>query len=229
MLCKSTTDPSDSLGWLEFADQGRFLVARAGQPSMIRRWDVGQLRESLRKLGLDWRNVSPSLSSTPGFVNVSVDLGELGNHALPWYRLELAEAKESHALNPNDSVWANRLAWRLLMAPPHDRDDKKAFELSKSVTDREPNISHYLNTYGLALYRIGEYDQAKKVLENNIRLSKDENQLYDLAILILIDKAMNDLNSLKQHQIIYNQILEKHPNLTDFMRRELKCLLDNRN
>ena len=62
----------------------------------------------------------------------------------------------------------NNVAWRLASAPAHSVDPGRVVKLARSAIDLDPSDAYQYNTYGVALYRAGRFDEALPALERSL-------------------------------------------------------------
>jgi tetratricopeptide (TPR) repeat protein len=111
--------------------------------------------------------------------------------------IALRLAEKAHAAKPDDAIVCNELAWRLVAAPPAERDPPRALALAeKAVTlgppARYPNVWAYHNTLGVALYRVGRYKDAIVELQISIRHQKKQYNAFDLYFLAMCHQRLGD-------------------------------------
>jgi tetratricopeptide (TPR) repeat protein len=81
----------------------------------------------------------------------------------------------------------NNLAWLLATCSQTElREPKAAVEHARCAVTLEPKQANFWNTLGVALYRNGEWDQAKTALLRAIEL-RGEGESFDWFFLALID------------------------------------------
>jgi len=75
---------------------------------------------------------------------------------------------------PDRPQLLNNIAWILTTCPIKSlRDPPRAVALARRATDKAPNMPTYWDTLGAALYRTGEWKQAKEALRRALELSRD--------------------------------------------------------
>jgi WD40 repeat protein len=72
----------------------------------------------------------------------------------------------------------SEFAQKLLTCPEKDRQPEKALILARTATDLEPENSEYLNSFGLAYYRLGRYRDAASALEKSANGDKAEHGAF---------------------------------------------------
>ena len=144
-----------------------------------------------RRSGYAWassmrpRRTSMCLSSTirkiRRFTSCAVRVHDrLGHH-------EQAQADQKKAL---ESPFAgapelNNFAWRLVTGPAAMRDPEQALVLARKAVALTPGAATYLNTLGVAQYRVGQYAEAIATLEKNLAASEGAADAFDLFFLAM--------------------------------------------
>jgi tetratricopeptide (TPR) repeat protein len=73
---------------------------------------------------------------------------------------------------PGRSEFRNELAWLLANCPIKDlRNPARAVQLARRTTEQAPELAHYWDTLGSALYRAGDLPGAEEALTRAIKLS----------------------------------------------------------
>lgn len=79
-----------------------------------------------------------------------------------------AEDYEQALLHDYDEpLLRNNLAWNYLTGPKNQWKPERALELAKQAHAQDPDNPLVCNTYGVALYRTGNYAEAAKILSEN--------------------------------------------------------------
>jgi tetratricopeptide (TPR) repeat protein len=108
--------------------------------------------------------------------------------------LELISRAEPSTENPipagYESVLAqaqNNLAWLLATCPKTEiQDARQAVKLARAAVTIEPTTGNYWNTLGVALYRNGDWDEAKNALNRSMEL-RGNGDSFDWFFLAMID------------------------------------------
>ena len=79
----------------------------------------------------------------------------------------------------------NNSAWSLARAPKSDEDARKAVSLARRAVALSMNNSLYLNTLGVALYRVGKDSEAIPILERSLAENGGESDAFDLFFLAM--------------------------------------------
>jgi serine/threonine protein kinase/WD40 repeat protein/tetratricopeptide (TPR) repeat protein len=79
----------------------------------------------------------------------------------------------------------NNLAWRYLTAPKNQRDPQKALPLAQRALKLDADGRVFLNTLGVAYYRLAQYRQAVETLERSLREGEGEAAAFDLFFLAM--------------------------------------------
>jgi tetratricopeptide (TPR) repeat protein len=90
------------------------------------------------------------------------------------------------------------MARQLLTGPENEWDPAQALPLAqKAVTLTTPEVPMYLNTLGVAYYRLGRYEQAIETLERSLRGSQGEDAADNLFFLALCHSQRGELAKAK--------------------------------
>ena len=71
--------------------------------------------------------------------------------------------------NPDNAMVLNNYSYFLSTS---DRQLERACEMGRRATELQPNFSTYIDTYAWALYKLGRYDEAKKVMQQALSLDR---------------------------------------------------------
>ena len=83
---------------------------------------------------------------------------------------------------------------------------EKAEALGKKIVEAEPENSHYLDTYGWALFKNGKYNEALKYLNEAMKYSSGDDKATIYEHIGDVKWKLNDSDSaLKYWQDAYNQ------------------------
>jgi serine/threonine protein kinase len=130
----------------------------------------------------------------------------------------------------------NNLATRYLTGAEGQQDPRKALPLALKAVKLRPDYCIYLNTLGLAYYRLGEYSAAMEKLEHSLRDSKGEVAAINLFLLAMC-QARRGLAAKAQDcyeravQLLEEQRGKLHPSWKkelDAFRDEARALLQAR-
>jgi tetratricopeptide (TPR) repeat protein len=109
--------------------------------------------------------------------NVAVAYAALGRHAeaLALHEETLARRKDKlHLKHPDTVSSMNAVAWLLATAPdPKLRNTGRALELAKKAVELAPQNGDYLNTLGVARYRVGDWEGAVGALTKSMEARGD--------------------------------------------------------
>jgi tetratricopeptide (TPR) repeat protein len=96
----------------------------------------------------------------------------------------------------------------------------------------------YRNTLGAVLYRLGEYDKARTVLERSLVRSRREGAAFDLFFLAMCHQRLGDATTARAYYDRAVQWVEEHmaqkllrPDWIDELnafRSEARAVLENR-
>jgi hypothetical protein len=179
-----------------FTPDGTRLVATG--PAGVYVWDLRLIRRQLKELGLDWdwpdfpRPDSSDRGSRP--LVVEVHLGELGQMVNREKRIRAAIASNRGllAVNPDNLTACNNLAWHYATAPEPLRDVRAAVHLAERAVKHAPKNPVYVNTLGVAYYRIERYHEAAELLMANLANSEDANLAHDLYFLAMCHHRLGE-------------------------------------
>jgi tetratricopeptide (TPR) repeat protein len=162
--------------------------------------------------------------------------------ALGKHDLALADFEASVRLEPGASPARGKLArslnnsaWMLLNDPAGVRPPGKALalELARQAVVLSEHQVEYLNTLGVALYRLGRLAEAVPVLERSLAASQDRADAFDLFFLAM---ARHRMGLRREARACYDRAVQweqAHPSLpsqwvADLVRfeAEARALLD---
>jgi tetratricopeptide (TPR) repeat protein len=121
-------------------------------------YHLAEIREVLEQLGWSEGNILAWYAGAYG-------KGESFERAEDYYR-------EAYSLKPQDDHFIYEFAHFLIS---NDIDLKEGMELITPIAEKYPGNASYLYSYGLGLYKLGEYEKSLKVLWQ----SWDNNPYYD--------------------------------------------------
>jgi serine/threonine protein kinase/WD40 repeat protein/Tfp pilus assembly protein PilF len=102
---------------------------------------------------------------------------------------ELARARDdleqAVALDPDNAVAANSLAWVYVKGPVALRAPAKALRLAQRAVRLDPRRRALQNNLGVAHYRLGQWDGAVAALERAIEVNHDEGTAYEWFFLAI--------------------------------------------
>ena len=82
----------------------------------------------------------------------------------------------------DDALALNNQAWSMVKDPGHDREQyTEGLQLAQIADALVPNNHYYLNTLGVAQYRLGHYEQALTTLARSDELNKQAPNAYNRA------------------------------------------------
>jgi tetratricopeptide (TPR) repeat protein len=129
--------------------------------------------------------------------------------------------RQAVRLSPDLAEARNNLAWLLVTAPKPLRNPSGALEHARRATELAPGVQMYLNTFGVALYRAGNFAQAVEALEKSLAAGKGQFDAFDLFFLAMahhrlghreearrcLERAVEWLNGQKNLSQLYAQEL----------------------
>jgi tetratricopeptide (TPR) repeat protein len=84
----------------------------------------------------------------------------------------------------------NDLAWLLATRPdPAEDDREQAVDIARRSVEADPDNPAYWNTLGLALCRVGAYEEAQAAARRSMELDESWNG-FDLVVLALTDARL---------------------------------------
>jgi WD40 repeat protein len=93
----------------------------------------------------------------------------------------------------------NNVAWlRYLMVPEKQRDPKKALALAQKAIKLDPDGWVYLNTLGVASYRVGQYAKAVDTLQRSLRDTQKDAAAFDLFFLAMCHHRLGDTSKARE-------------------------------
>jgi tetratricopeptide (TPR) repeat protein len=92
----------------------------------------------------------------------------------------------------------NNLAWLLATCPEAElRDPSEALRLARRAVEVEPQQGNFWNTLGVAFYRAGELEEAKKSLEKSLEL-RNAGDSFDWFFLALVDQKKGNKDQARE-------------------------------
>jgi WD40 repeat protein len=236
------------VAWATFSPDGSRLVVTTGDGPAVHVWDLRAIRRHLARMGLDWdappcSDDDPASPTLPPLPPLKVDYGPspLTGHLDPKIHEPLiADLETALARHPDQrqirgmlAQHCNNLAWGLVTAPESAHDPQRALRLARRAVELAP-AAIYLNTLGVAQYRVGQHAEAIATLEKSLAAGKGESDAFDLYSLAM---ARSKLGQMVRARADFDRALKwrrDHPNLTqprwnvelDAFQAEARALLD---
>jgi tetratricopeptide (TPR) repeat protein len=92
----------------------------------------------------------------------------------------------------------NNLAWLLATCPKTElRDPSEALRLARRAVEVEPQQGNFWNTLGVAFYRAGQLEEAKKSLEKSLEL-RNAGDSFDWFFLALVDQKKGNKDKARE-------------------------------
>jgi eukaryotic-like serine/threonine-protein kinase len=162
---------------------------------LARQW-LGQDREAIR-------DFSAALEHFPARGPPPVRAQLFERRALSYLRLRehesaLADLRKAVELAPDFASACNNLAWVYLTGPQKLRDPKKALPLAQKAVDLTRGGATYLNTLGVAQYRLGQYPQALGTLERSVREGRADTRGFDLFFLAMCHQRLGHADRARE-------------------------------
>lgn len=216
------TDPATGEDWVSFndpvkspcaflafsPDQSRLVTMAASEDAVPRIWNLAAIRRELAVRGLDWpsdvlqtRSNANSIDDSTRLV-VTFDSGNFlqkaeardlvskAGESSPEQAIKLYE--QAAQTDPECGLAHNEMAWILATGPTELRNADRSLEHARRAVALEPGHQGYLNTFGIALCRNAQYDEAISVLERSLALSVDDDVALDLLFLAMAHAGKND-------------------------------------
>jgi WD40 repeat protein len=211
-----------------FSPDGSRLVVTTPDGPAVHVWDLRAIRKTLVPMGLEWgapafSGDDPAASSLAPLPPLQVDLGPspLAWHLEPKFdeslitHLEALRARlpDHHRIRGILAQYCNNFAWELANGPKSTRNPQRALALARRAAELAPNAGIYLNTLGVAQYRVGQYAEAVATLEQNLSASHGEFDAFDLFFLAM---AHHRLGHADQARVAFDRAvrwLDAHKNL----------------
>lgn len=131
------------------------------------------------------------------------DIKDDGEKAIATYR-------EAHRLMPKNALTLNALGYTLADRGTNHKDYEEALELTRRALEKEPDHGLIIDSYGWALYRMGDLRAARRVLRDAIEHEPDVAELrYHLGVVLA------DLGETNEAAIEYDRALRLRPNYRD--------------
>jgi WD40 repeat protein len=99
----------------------------------------------------------------------------------------------------------NNLAWEGMARPENAPDPQRALLLAKTAVALVPDFQIYLNTLGVAHYRLGNYQLAIETLQCALRAGKGEAAAFDLFFLAMSYGRLGDVAKARNY---YDQAIQ---------------------
>ncbi len=186
--------------WPTFSPDGSRLVVTTNDGPAVHVWDLRAIRRHLAGMGLDWdapaySEDDPASLSAPPLPLLQVDLGP---SPLTWrpdpkfYDGEIADLEamltrqpDQHRIRGLLADFCNEYAWGLAIGPESTRDPQHALALARRAVELAPKAGIYLNTFGIAQYRAGQYAEAVATLEKSLGANGGQFAVFDLFFLAM--------------------------------------------
>jgi serine/threonine protein kinase/WD40 repeat protein/tetratricopeptide (TPR) repeat protein len=117
----------------------------------------------------------------------------------------IADLERSLELNPQQpdlkkflARQYNNRAWRLLIGPAAERDPLRALRLSEMAVNADPEEQHFVNTLGVAQFRLGRYQDASASLQKSLSMGTGVNAAFDLYFLSMCSAEMRDRDKAQE-------------------------------
>ncbi len=200
---------------LTFSPNGRSLVLVNGNNGTVHVWDLHAVRGYLREHALDWDESQPStlveidgrMQNDVPIHSVDVDPGDLTTEIGEQERvvIHIATYRTLLRQSPKDEMYMHFLARALLLSSA-EQDVSEA----QSLIDRARKISptNYLirSTVALAQYRSHRWQEARRIVEDQLSHQSDNALAFDLLLLAVTCRQLEQLDQAKAYYDLAEQL-----------------------
>ncbi len=165
-----------------FTANGRWLSLY--NSTDVELWDLARITRSLSEIGLGWKLATPPIEAVEddAAIELVVDVGDIGRNLVvarrarevdqliasardnvdrEKYPQAIAAFEKALELDSDHALAQNNFAWFLVSCPDQSyRDPNRALELANQAYRVQPGSASYLNTLGVAQYRMGQCQAA---------------------------------------------------------------------
>ena len=218
--------------WLAFTPDGTRIVTSCRDARVSHVWDLRLIRHQLVELGLDWMTkpfdeIDAEKVSVTSKLRVVFDPNMLQGLPQSEKLRQLAQARQTRGdfadalkslrqaatIYPNNDRTHDGIAWILLTGPMALRDAKTALVHAKKAAELSQGLhADILNTFGVALYRNGQFREALAPLEKSLATNEESIQLLDLFALAICHQRVGDSVRAKNAYDKAVQLFEKYRN-----------------
>jgi serine/threonine protein kinase/WD40 repeat protein/tetratricopeptide (TPR) repeat protein len=133
-----------------------------------------------------------------------------------------ADYEQALDLAPDQASLCNNLAWLYIDGPEKLRDLRKGLTLAWKAVELSSGEWAYLNTLGVAYYRLGLYEPAIDNLQRSLAEGEEEFAAYDLFFLSMCHARRGEAAKAKDcYERAVHWIQEEKDNLTPREKEEL--------
>jgi WD40 repeat protein/Tfp pilus assembly protein PilF len=125
---------------------------------------------------------------------------------------------------PDHAPAANNLAWILLTCPPDSRRPDEALPLALKAVELAPERFEYLNTLGVAYYRLGRFDQAVQALLQASERNPDGPTAWDFFYLAMSHQQLGEADQARDCYVKATQWWNRHPPQSPDQVEELRSI-----
>jgi hypothetical protein len=197
-----------------FTPDGGKLIALGVDTGTLHIFDLRLIYSQLSALNLGWdgeaANGSPPSGRSPRPLEVHIELGKIFTDQLVGeararvlakdYAQAISLLRQAIQTEPGHAEAHNNLAWLLLTAPANYRDSSQALIHARKANELSASSPLYANTYGVALYRNGNFLEAIRVLEKNLEASDGTQDAFDLYFLAMSYHRLGDAAKGKEYE-----------------------------
>jgi eukaryotic-like serine/threonine-protein kinase len=178
-----------------FSPDGSRLAVTTNDGPAVHVWDLRIIRRQLAKMGLDWdapafADDDPADASARVLPSLHIDLGPVPLSAAvdpKVYEPVIADLETALANKPEQprlrgmmARFYNEYAWNLANAPGSSRNPERSLTLARRSVELAPKQAMYINTLGVAQYRLGQYTEAIATLDRSLAAGHGAHDGYDL-------------------------------------------------
>ncbi len=198
---------------LSFTRDGSKLLFTGDESNCVHEWDLVALRQELESVGLDATPLPHGSVTSIKDPHEDVNTKENWIEFAPETRLvelwreaiidddevSIRECLEKLIqIVPDNPRYQNGLAWSLIQDRKSTRDDQaRALGLVRQALASHGDNADYLNTYGVILYRLEQYNEAIEVLDNARGLRTAEADPLDDYFLAMAFARLARLDDAK--------------------------------
>ena len=108
-----------------------------------------------------------------------------------------ADWAKALALQPNDPVTLNNIAWQYVTGSIAQRDPVRALPYIRKAVELRPSDAMLQNTLGVVLYRNGDFVPAIDSLKKSLDLGHGQSDAFDLFFLAMCHQKLGDAAQAK--------------------------------
>jgi tetratricopeptide (TPR) repeat protein len=188
-----------------FSPDGQRL-ASGGEGGYINLWETKSVSSEIQQCRATNSMVADLFSQMAARADVLERLQTLPGMS-PFRRQEAITVAQTY---PEDPLALNNLAWALVKLPGGEMSGyRKALRCSEEACQLEPKNGLYLNTLGVAYYRVGNSEKALETLLRSDQITKTESQGSIPADLAFLAMTHQQLGHPKEAQAELQRLRER--------------------